>query len=122
MVFFFLGSRKRKKTKLEATVECFTKPLSDNLSREWQLAMQMQAAQNENEAGMFGMMIQAIINTHHGPPMPPQGPPYNMTFHRQHPYLHYSQVAHTHSPGPMSSQITFIYIQGVHGVLKSNKS
>lgn len=61
-----------------------------------QFAMQMQAAQNEHEARMFGMMIQAITNTH---PMPPQGPPYNMPFPAQNPYLHPS---HTNSPGPMA--------------------
>nr|XP_055049368.1 uncharacterized protein LOC129434467 [Misgurnus anguillicaudatus] len=103
------GSRKKKKTKLEATVESFAKVLSDNLSKEWQLAMQMQAAQNEHEARMFGMMVQAITSAQHGPAIPLQGHMY-MPFPTQQSHLHPSQVANTYSPGPLghSPQPTYL--------------
>ncbi|KAK2815039.1 hypothetical protein Q7C36_023305 [Tachysurus vachellii] len=104
-----VGSWKKRKTKLEATVECFAKVLFDNLSKEWQLAMHMQASQNDHEARMFGMMVQAIKSAHHGPAMPPQGRMY-MPFLTQQPHLHPSQVTHTHSPGPLahSPQPTYL--------------
>ncbi|XP_014882870.1 uncharacterized protein LOC106944150 [Poecilia latipinna] len=98
------AKNRKRKSKLEATLEVFADKISTGLkSEDADLLLKMQAAQREHELKMFTILSQFLERSNHPPqqpfyhtPMPPSQP-YSP---RQHPAHHSSLFPMTSAPSP----------------------
>ena len=92
MYFTGTTASRRRKTKMEATLDVFAKKMGDVLEKDNDFLLQMQAAQHKHEMHMMSILTQMVNQ--------PQPPTHQYSHQPQLQTSHYSQIPPSHSPFP----------------------